>query len=249
MSRPAPVSRSTSAARVAADAGLLISCASPAASVPRATSDSRCRAMDSKARAEWKTPSRMCSPNGNRSVDQRAQRRRRHPEQPAGRAGRGRWRSRRRARPRPGSRRPTGRAGPWRPAGSPPGRPCGPGPAPPRPAPTRSRPARPRGTPRRRGRSRPRRRGRPAAAAPRRSSPRRAAAPGRRRAARLHRRQVAVDEVDRHRTLAHGGRDPLHRVEPHVAGREHAGHAGLERERRAGERPGALGRGRAGPAR
>ena len=51
------------------------------------------------------------------------------------------------------------------------------------------------------------------------------------------RRQVAVHEVDRHRALADGRRDPLHRVEPHVAGREHPGHAGLQRERRTRQRP------------
>ncbi len=51
------------------------------------------------------------------------------------------------------------------------------------------------------------------------------------------RRQVAVHEVDRHRALADRRRDPLHRVEPHVTGREHAGHARLERERRRRQRP------------
>ena len=62
------------------------------------------------------------------------------------------------------------------------------------------------------------------------------------------RRQVAVHEVDRHRALPDGGRDPLHRVEPDVAGGEHAGHARLERERRAGRAASAgAGRARAGP--
>src|SRR5689334_12750379 len=45
------------------------------------------------------------------------------------------------------------------------------------------------------------------------------------------RRQEPVDEVDRHAALADGGGDPLHRVEPHVPGREDARHAGLQRER------------------
>ena len=35
--------------------------------------------------------------------------------------------------------------------------------------------------------------------------------------------QVAVHEIDRHRTFTDRRRDPLHRVEPNVAGREHAG--------------------------
>src|SRR6476469_7185177 len=51
------------------------------------------------------------------------------------------------------------------------------------------------------------------------------------------RRQVAVDQVDGHAALADGGGDPLHRVEPDVAGREHAGGARLERERRSFECP------------
>jgi hypothetical protein len=44
---------SASTARVAADAGLLISWARPAASVPRVTRDSRWRAVDSIERAVW----------------------------------------------------------------------------------------------------------------------------------------------------------------------------------------------------
>ena len=63
--------------------------------------------------------------------------------------------------------------------------------------------------------------------------------------------QVAVHEVDRHRSLAHRRRHPLHRVEPDVTGREDAGHTRLPartvlgpastwrpgRERRAGPAP------------
>ncbi len=45
-----------STARVAADAGLLISWARPAASVPKVTRDSRCRAVDSIDRAVWYSP-------------------------------------------------------------------------------------------------------------------------------------------------------------------------------------------------
>ena len=41
-----------------------------------------------------------------------------------------------------------------------------------------------------------------------------------------------MHEIDRHRALADGRRDALHRVEANVTGREHAGHARLQRERR-----------------
>ena len=61
------------------------------------------------------------------------------------------------------------------------------------------------------------------------------------------RRQVAVDEVDRHRALADGGGDPLHRVAAYVARGEDAGHAGLQGERvraRAATRGRRAGRGR-----
>ena len=51
------------------------------------------------------------------------------------------------------------------------------------------------------------------------------------------RRQVLVHEVDRHRALADGRRDALHRVESNVAGGEDTGHARLEQERWALERP------------
>ena len=62
--RLACVSRS-STARVAAAAGLLISCAKPAASVPSVTRDSRCRAVDSMVRAVRYSPWMRCPPNGN----------------------------------------------------------------------------------------------------------------------------------------------------------------------------------------
>src|SRR4051794_35624109 len=41
-----------------------------------------------------------------------------------------------------------------------------------------------------------------------------------------HRRQVPVDEIDRHGALPHGRGHPLHRVEPDVAGREQPRDAG-----------------------
>ena len=101
-------SSSASTARVAAAAGLLISCASPAASVPSVTSASRCRAVDSMVRAVRYRPSMRCPPNGNHASGQLAQHLGRHPEHPARGRRRGRSRGRRRARPRPGSRRPSG---------------------------------------------------------------------------------------------------------------------------------------------
>ena len=57
-----------STARAAADAGLLSSCASPAASVPSATSASRSRADASMRRTVWNSPSIMWMPNGNHSA-------------------------------------------------------------------------------------------------------------------------------------------------------------------------------------
>ena len=56
---------SASTARVDAEAGLLISCASPAARVPSATSASRCRAVDSMLRTVWTSPLMRWTPNGN----------------------------------------------------------------------------------------------------------------------------------------------------------------------------------------
>jgi hypothetical protein len=64
-SRAAPASCSAPAARVAADAGLLISWANPAASVPSATSASRCRATDSMFRTVPTRPLMKWTPNGN----------------------------------------------------------------------------------------------------------------------------------------------------------------------------------------
>ena len=49
--------------------------------------------------------------------------------------------------------------------------------------------------------------------------------------------QVLVDQRDRHRALADGAGDALDRARAHVAGDEHAGHAGLEHVRFALERP------------
>ena len=39
-----------------------------------------------------------------------------------------------------------------------------------------------------------------------------------------------MDEVDRHRAFTDGGGDPLHRIEPNIAGRENPKHNRLERE-------------------
>ena len=61
-------SSSASAAREAAAAGLLISCAKPAASVPRVTRDSRCRAVASMDRAVRESPRIRCLPNGNQAL-------------------------------------------------------------------------------------------------------------------------------------------------------------------------------------
>ena len=227
--------RRASTARVAAAAGLLISWARPAASVPRVTSASRCRAVDSIERAVRKRPSIRCAPNGNQAWPAR-EAPPPAPQAPGRRWSRGRWRGRRRGRPRPGSRRPTTRARPSGRPRCPRGRPGGRGRSRRRRAPTRSRRARPRGTARRRAR--------PRTSAPASSSSaswssvspsKSSAGAGRRRAS--DRRQVAVHEVDRHRALADGRGDPLHRVEPHVAGGEHPGHARLQRERRPGQRP------------
>src|SRR6476659_9928157 len=49
--------------------------------------------------------------------------------------------------------------------------------------------------------------------------------------------EVLVDELDRGRAFAHGGRDALHRAVTDVAGGENAGQARLEKERWAIERP------------
>src|SRR5262252_1297876 len=49
--------------------------------------------------------------------------------------------------------------------------------------------------------------------------------------------QIPMQELDRHRSLADGGRNPLDGVGTHVASREHAGDAGLEVVGIAVERP------------
>ena len=59
------VSCNASTARAVADAGLLISWASPAASSPSAISDSRWRDIVSIRRTVWKKPSIRWTPNGN----------------------------------------------------------------------------------------------------------------------------------------------------------------------------------------
>ena len=46
------------------------------------------------------------------------------------------------------------------------------------------------------------------------------------------RRQIAMDQIDRHRAFADGRCNPFHRVEPNVAGCEDSRHARLEREGR-----------------
>ena len=103
------VSRSASTARSDAAAGLLISWARPAASVPRATSDSRWRAAASMLRTVWKTPTIRCLPNGNHVADQAPEVVGRHAEHAPVRRGAVPWRDSRRCRHRPrrGSRPPT----------------------------------------------------------------------------------------------------------------------------------------------
>ena len=49
--------------------------------------------------------------------------------------------------------------------------------------------------------------------------------------------EQAVHELDRDRALPDGGRHALHRAVPDVPDREHPGEAGLQRQRRATERP------------
>ena len=73
----------------------------------------------------------------------------------------------------------------------------------------------------------------------------------RRRGSLIELLQVAVDEHDGHGALTDGGRHALDRLGPHVAGHEHAGHAGLQVVRRPVERPAAraAARRRAGRAR
>ena len=84
-------SSSASTAREAAAAGLLTSCAKPAASVPRVTRDSRCRAVASMDRAVRYSPWMRCLPNGNQALTFSAQHFRGHPEHPpAGRSPAGR---------------------------------------------------------------------------------------------------------------------------------------------------------------
>src|ERR1700732_3985535 len=51
----------------------------------------------------------------------------------------------------------------------------------------------------------------------------------------LNMRQVLVDERDRDRALADARGDALDRAAAHVAGHEHARHAGLQQERLAGD--------------
>jgi hypothetical protein len=50
-------------------------------------------------------------------------------------------------------------------------------------------------------------------------------------------REEVLDELDRDRALSHCGGQALDGGVPHVPGRKHARHAGLEREGRALERP------------
>ena len=103
---------SASTARVAAAAGLLISCARPAASVPSVTRDSALarRRLD-RARGAVEPLDEVAAEREPR-VGQLTQHVGRHPEHPARRSLRDRSRDRRRARPRPGTRRPSGRARP-----------------------------------------------------------------------------------------------------------------------------------------
>ena len=223
-SRGSVVACSASTARVAAEAGLLISCARPADSVPRATSASRWRAVDSIRRTVLTSPSMKCTPEREPLLRQAAQtaRRARRSTRPGSR--RARWRSRRRTRPTPRSRRPTGRARSCSRAPTPRCRPGASGAI----VPSSSTHQTSAGRPSWKSVS-------PGVEA--RSSPEPASELGelgvveaveeRERAQLRERpsdaRQVAVHEVDRHRALADGGGDPLHRVEPHVTGGEDPG--------------------------
>ena len=98
-----------STARVAAAAGLLISWASPAASVPSVTRASRCRAVDSM-RARGRGRGRSIRWTAEREPRRRpvAAAPRPAPGTPGPARRPGRWPGRPRARPRPGSRRPSG---------------------------------------------------------------------------------------------------------------------------------------------
>ncbi len=114
---------SESTARVAAAAGLLISCASPAESVPSVMSASRCRVLASMCRAVLKSPSTRWR-SERYAVEQLAQGGGGHAQDaPVGRRL-ARSPGRARAGPTRRSRRPTGRA---RRAGRPPFSRAGPG--------------------------------------------------------------------------------------------------------------------------
>ena len=100
-----------STARAAAAAGLLISCARSAASLPSVTRDSRCRAVDSMDRAVLYSPSMRCLPSGNQSLSRSrstpAGTRSTRPAPPRAVAGRCRARQRRGIRgPWPGTSHP-----------------------------------------------------------------------------------------------------------------------------------------------
>ena len=233
-------------------AGLLISWASPAASVPSATSASRCRAVDSMLRRSGRTP----RSGGRRTGTTRGHARRARRRAP-GAAGRrrapGRSRGRRLVVPRPEPAGPLARACPSRRARCPRCRPAGPGST----APSSS-------THQNVGRlalagtAPPRARSVTSVAGRGQLVSCSSSSPSNRSSAQLRdarpsrpsdRRQVAVHEVDRHRALADGRGDPLHRVEPHVTGGEDAGHAGLQGERRPRPAASAAARRPAGPGR
>ena len=225
-----------STARAAAAAGLLISCARPAASVPRVTRDSRCRAVDSMDRAVLVQPLDEVPAEREPGVEPVTQHFGRHPEHP------------------PGGRSPAGReidavlVPGAEPAGPAPGTSIFPTTVSSRPmwrtrsmAPSDEHPPEVRvlalaeqldaGLDADLGAALDQLRelvvGQAVEEAERREARRRASDRG----------QVTVHEVDRHRALTDGRRDPLHGVEPDVAGREHARHAGLQGERRARQRP------------
>ena len=110
--RPSQARSSSSAERAAAAAGLLISWASPAASVPRVTSAVALpRGGLDRARRPVEARDEV---SGHRQpvVGQLVQPLGRHPQQPARRRRRAPSRGRRRARPRLGTLRPTGPARP-----------------------------------------------------------------------------------------------------------------------------------------
>ena len=124
VSSEALVSSSAATARTAAAAGLLSSCANPAARRPRVTSESRWRAVASIRRAVPKMPLIRCTPRGSHAAESLAQRLGRHPQEPPGYVAVAGREIDAAGRPTPGSRRTTCRGPSIRPTttSSPPSR-------------------------------------------------------------------------------------------------------------------------------